>query len=185
MHKIKPPGLSNIKLQNNLQQKVPILYELNETAGTIVLHVPHNLTVVEIFDDLKIFLAKIQFAHIFQLLSFPACTFLIFRLLWAGIKFNSLQDKIWTIDTAPIFEKIFNEIIQEHTNLTPVEFLNNYAKKLGTQLTVKILETQPTNSYTRETQTMPDVNFWTIYLSKLIAAVFGVILLVYIIYNIF
>lgn len=163
-----------------------IYYELD--TDKIKLFIPANLTFREIYADICAMLKKVKFATIFDNFSFLPCTQTLIRLYLAGVTIEDFKDTVF-----PSCEKIVTDYFKElepeaskHQN-NLIEFLDTEFKKIWGIISVVPLDSsaQVQQLIHRNLTIAQKEQFWNVYLGKLLAAVFAVILLVFLVVNIF
>ena len=162
-----------------------IRYQLE--ADKLTLHVPPQLQLSEIFADIQALLNKITFAHVLESFSFITCTQIIIKLFTSGLEVGDFSDKIFK-GGEKIITPYFQSLLQKYngSEATPIEYLHNNFNQLANQVSVVVLTSDKENLFpTREARIEVKEQFWGFYLGKLIASVFLVILIVYIIWGLF
>ena len=179
---IHPPVYASLNAIYNIK------YELNADTDKLVLHVPSNLSLNEVFADIREMLQKLTFADVFDRLSFGTCTSIIIKLVSAGVTMADFSGYIFKA-VEDILLNYFSELVRKYTadaSQGVIAFLNAEFKIAIPQLSVVELSgNAATDAMTCKSTIAKRPNFWGIYIGKLVAIVFAIILIIYLIWGVF
>lgn len=96
-------------------------YELRPGDDKLIIHVPPQLTLYEIFADIRELLKKVSFADILEPCPFATCTTLIFRLFQAEVSLTGFGGKVFEV-TENLLTEYFSSLTRDIGSTPPIGF---------------------------------------------------------------
>lgn len=168
-----------------LDNALKIRYEINSEQDYVVLHVPPQMTLTQVFADIRERLKTLSFAHIFDLMSFPTCVMTIIKLVQAGVSVSSLNGPIFA-PTETVITNYFRTLLQKKTDSAElITFLNTEFKKVHSNISVVELTSSARDKFPDHTAAPTSLNFWLVFTTKLIMSIMAIVITFFLLYNIF